>query len=49
MIYALFFLIAAALFFAWAALRASHEGNEKTEQIERQEYQKRNDTKGFKK
>ena len=40
--YALFALIAAVLFFAWAALKAQHEGNEKSDEIYRQEYQHRN-------
>ena len=46
MIYALFALIAAVLFFAWAALKAQHEGNEKHDSILRDQYQHRNDTKG---
>ena len=47
MTYALFaFIAAAVLFFAWAALKAQHEGSEKSDEIYRQEYQHRNDTKG---
>jgi ribonuclease HI len=46
MIYAFIALIAAAVFFAWAALKAQHEGNEKHDQILRDQYQHRNDVKG---
>lgn len=43
---ALITLIVLVLVFAWAALRASSNSGAKQDEINRQEYQKRNDLKG---